>query len=191
MMKYTTKRNISLTIVLALVGAALGVFFGLDWPAFQRIGELNGKIAQEKVQYQEQYEAVQIAKSIINQYKSLSGVSQTISLSVPREDEIQNIIAQINNISLQAGLTTQSINFQSVTVTQPKKDVLVKNNQITRIDVSLLGSYESFKTWLSAIEGNIRLMDVQKISFSGVSGADSTKNQSTFNFKVSLNVYYQ
>ena len=49
MMKYTTKRNISLTIVLALVGAALGVFFGLDWPAFQRIGELNGKIAQEKV----------------------------------------------------------------------------------------------------------------------------------------------
>ncbi len=190
-MKYTTKRNISLTIVLALVGAALGVFFGLDWPAFQRIGELNGKIAQEKVQYQEQYEAVQIAKSIINQYKSLSGVSQTISLSVPREDEIQNIIAQINNISLQAGLTTQSINFQGVTVTQPKKDVLVKNNQITRIDVSLLGSYESFKTWLSAIEGNIRLMDVQKISFSGVSGADSTKNQSTFNFKVSLNVYYQ
>ena len=90
-MKYTTKRNISLTIVLVLVGAALGVFFGLDWPAFQKIGELNGKIAQEKIQYQDQYEAVQIAKSIINQYKSLSGVSQTISLSVPREAEIQNI----------------------------------------------------------------------------------------------------
>ena len=190
-MKYTTKRNISLTIVLVLVGAALGVFFGLDWPAFQKIGELNGKIAQEKIQYQDQYEAVQIAKSIINQYKSLSGVSQTISLSVPREAEIQNIIAQINNVSLQAGLTTQSINFESVTVTQPKKDVLVKNNQITRIDISLLGSYESFKTWLSAIEGNIRLMDIEKISFSGISGSDNTKNQGMFNFKVSLNVYYQ
>ncbi|HNW96700.1 MAG TPA: type 4a pilus biogenesis protein PilO [Candidatus Paceibacterota bacterium] len=191
MMKYTTKRNISLTIVLILVGAALGVFFGLDWPAFKKIGELNGKIAQEKIQYQDQYEAVQIAKSIINQYKSLSGVSQTISLSVPREAEIQNIIAQINNVSLQAGLTTQSVNFESVTVTQPKKDVLVKNNQITRIDISLLGSYESFKTWLSAVEGNIRLMDIEKISFSGISGSDSTKNQGMFNFKVSLNVYYQ
>ncbi len=191
MMKYTTKRNISLVIVFILVGAALGVFFGMDWPAFKSIGELNGKISQEKTQYEEQYEAVQIAKSIINQYKSLSGVNQTISLSVPREAEIQNVLAQINNISIQAGLTTQSVNFENMTVIQPKKDVLVKNNQITRIDVSLLGSYESFKTWLSAIEGNIRLMDVQKISFSGISGSEITKNQGVFNFKVSLNVYYQ
>lgn len=190
-MKYTTKRNISLVIVLILAGAALGVFFGMDWPAFKKIGELNGKISQEKAQYEDQYEAVQIAKSIINQYKSLSGVNQTISLSVPREAEIQNIIAQINNISLQAGLTTQSINFDNLVVTQPKKDVLVKNNQITSIDISLLGTYESFKTWLSAIEGNIRLMDVGTIAFSGISGAESNKNQGIFNFKVSLNVYYQ
>jgi len=191
MMKYTTKRNISLVIVLILVGAALGVFFGMDWPAFKKIGELNGKISQEKAQYEDQYEAVQIAKSIINQYKSLSGVNQTISLSVPREAEIQNILAQINNISLQAGLTTQSVNFENVIVTQPKKDVLVKNNQITRIDFSLMGTYESFKTWLLAIEGNIRLMDVEAISFSGISGVEGTKNQGIFSFKVSLNVYYQ
>jgi len=190
-MKYTTKRNISLVIVLILVGAALGVFFGMDWPAFKKIGELNGKISQEKAQYEDQYEAVQIAKSIINQYKSLSGVNQTISLSVPREAEIQNIIAQINNISLQAGLTTQSINFENLAVTQPKKDVLVKNNQVTSIDISLLGTYVSFKTWLSAIEGNIRLMDVETIAFSGISGVESTKNQGIFNFKVSFNVYYQ
>lgn len=191
MIKYTTKRNISLFIILILVGGALGVFFGMDWPAFKKIGELNGKISQEKTQYEDQYGAVQVAKSIINQYKSLSGVNQTISLSVPREAEIQNVLSQINNISLQAGLTTQSVNFENVTVTQSKKDVLVKNNQITRIDVSLLGSYESFKTWLSAIEGNIRLMDVETISFSGISGSESTKNQGIFNFKVSLNVYYQ
>lgn len=190
-MKYTTKRNISLVIVLILVGAALGVFFGMDWPAFKKIGELNGKISQEKAQYEDQYEAVQIAKSIINQYKSLSGVNQTISLSVPREAEIQNIIAQINNISLQSALTTQSVNFDDLTVVQPKKDVLVKNNKITRIDISLMGSYESFKTWLSAIEGNIRLMDVKAISFSGISGTENTKNQGIFNFKVSLDVYYQ
>jgi Tfp pilus assembly protein PilO len=192
MMKYTTKRNISLVIVIILVGAALSVFFGLDWPAFKKIGELNGKMSQEKEQYEEQYEAVQIAKSIINQYKSLSNVSQTISLSIPRDAEVQNVLAQINKISIQAGLTTQSLNFENVTVAQPKKEVLVKNNQITRVDVSLLGSYDSFKTWLSAIESNIRLMDVQSISFSGIATSDtSNKDLGIFNFKVSLNVYYQ
>lgn len=191
MMKYTTKRNISLVIVVILIIAALGVFFGLDWPAFKKIGELNGKISQEKSQYEEQYEAVQIAKSIINQYKSLTGVSQTISLSVPREAEIQNVLAQINKIAIQSGLTTQSVNFENITVAQSKKETLVKNNQITRVDVSLLGSYESFKTWLSAIESNIRLMDVQSISFSGIASSEASKNQGIFNFKASLNVYYQ
>jgi len=190
-MKYTTKRNISLVIVVILIIAALGVFFGLDWPAFKKIGELNGKISQEKSQYEEQYEAVQIAKSIINQYKSLTGVSQTISLSVPREAEIQNVLAQINKIAIQSGLTTQSVNFENITVAQSKKETLVKNNQITRVDISLLGSYESFKTWLSAIESNIRLMDVQSISFSGIASSEASKNQGIFNFKASLNVYYQ
>ncbi len=191
MMKYTTKRNISLIIVVVLVGIALGVFFGMDWPAFKKIGELNGKISQEKAQYEEQYEAVQIAKSIINQYKSLTGVSQTISLSIPREAEIQNVLAQINKIAIQSGLATQSVNFENITVAQSKKETLVKNNQITRVDVSLLGSYESFKTWLSAIESNIRLMDAQSISFSGIASSGTSKNQGIFNFKVSLNVYYQ
>jgi Tfp pilus assembly protein PilO len=119
-------------------------------------------------------------------------VSQTISLSIPRDAEVQNVLAQINKISIQAGLTTQSLNFENITVTQPKKEVLVKNNQITRVDVSLLGSYDSFKTWLSAIESNIRLMDVQSISFSGIATSDtSNKDLGIFNFKVSLNVYYQ
>jgi len=190
-MNYTTKRNISLIIVVILIGISLGVFFGLDWPAFKKIGELNGKISQEKEQYEEQYEAVQIAKSIINQYKSLAGVSQTISLSIPREAEVQNVLSQINKISIQAGLTTQSINFENITIPQSKKETLVKNNQITRVDTSLLGSYESFKTWLSAIESNIRLMDVQSVSFSGIASSEGTKNQGIFNFKVSLNVYYQ
>ena len=177
-MNYTTKRNISLIIVVILIGISLGVFFGIDWPAFKKIGEL-------------QYEAVQIAKSIINQYKSLAGVSQTISLSIPREAEVQNVLSQINKISIQAGLTTQSINFENITIPQSKKETLVKNNQITRVDTSLLGSYESFKTWLSAIESNIRLMDVQSVSFSGIASSEGTKNQGIFNFKVSLNVYYQ
>ena len=190
-MNYTTKRNISLIIVVILIGISLGVFFGIDWPAFKKIGELNGKISQEKAQYKDQYEAVQIAKSIINQYKSLAGVSQTISLSIPREAEVQNVLSQINKISIQAGLTTQSINFENITIPQSKKETLVKNNQITRVDTSLLGSYESFKTWLSAIESNIRLMDVQSVSFSGIASSEGTKNQGIFNFKVSLNVYYQ
>jgi Tfp pilus assembly protein PilO len=189
-MNYTTKRNISLVIVFILVAAALGIFFGLDWPAFKRIGELNRKISQEKTQYEDQYQAVQIAKTIINQYKSLTGVSQTISMSIPRDTEIQNILAQINSISTQSGLTVQSINFETLSSQTNSKEI-VKGNKTVQIDASLLGTYEGFKTWLSALESNIRLMDMTKINFTGLAGSESLKSQGVFNFKVSFNVYYQ
>ncbi len=190
-MKYTTRRNISLLISLALMVAALVVFFSLDWPTISNISESSKKLSQVKAKYDEQFQSVQVAKSIINQYKSLSGVSQTISLSVPRGPEIQNVVAQLDNLASQSGLEVQSINFDMPTLSAlvaERGDQLAKKNRILNISLSLNGSYESFKTWLSSVESNIRLMDVENISFASLGGATGVGR---FNFKVSLSAYYQ
>jgi len=190
-MRYTTKRNLSLTLSVIFLAGALVVFFVLDWPIFKKIGELNKKINQEQTQYENQYKAVEVAKSIINQYKSLLSVSQTISLSIPRDPEVQNLLAQLENITTQSGLALQNINFENIgaTLPQSQKDI-VKSYRTLRLTLGLLGNYESFKTWLGAIENNIRLMDVVKITFTGLS-SEAQKTTGLFNFKVILNVYYQ
>ncbi|HOX21400.1 MAG TPA: type 4a pilus biogenesis protein PilO [Candidatus Paceibacterota bacterium] len=193
-MKYTAKRNISLTLSLVVLILALVVIFVWTWPAFKEVGDLNKKINEEKSQYDTQYQAVQIAKSIIDQYKSLISVSQTISLSIPRGAEIQNLLAQLETITTQSGLSLQSINFENVGVSTPssKKSAqnIVQSYKTLRLTLGLTGNYESLKTWLNAVESDIRLMDIVNIAFAG-STTDSQKNSGLFNFRVILNVYYQ
>lgn len=192
-MNYTTRRNISLIVSLILLIGALVVFFTLDWPIFSQIRQINKKIAQEQVQYDEQAKAVQTAKSIVAQYNGLKAVSNTISLSVPRGTEIENVIAQLNNLASQSGLEVQGINFEtpSLPTLKDKKAAtnIAKENRILRLTLSLSGSYESFKTLISSIESNIRLMDVKTISFSSAGGEGQGGNR--FNFKVGIDAYYQ
>lgn len=193
-MKYTARRNISLALSFVFLVLALIVIFVWAWPAFQEVGVLNKKINEEKSQYDTQYKAVQIAKSIIDQYKSLISVSQTISLSIPRGAEIQNLLAQLDNITTQSGLSLQSVNFENVGVlTSPSKQGaqnIIQSYKTLRLTLGLTGNYESLKTWLNAVESDIRLMDIINIAFAGLT-SDSQKNSGLFNFKVMLNVYYQ
>lgn len=193
-MKYTARRNISLALSFVFLVLALIVIFVWAWPAFQEVGVLNKKINEEKSQYDTQYKAVQIAKSIIDQYKSLISVSQTISLSIPRGAEIQNLLAQLDNITTQSGLSLQSVNFENVGVlTSPSKQSaqnIIQSYKTLRLTLGLTGNYESLKTWLNAVESDIRLMDIINIAFAGLT-SDSQKNSGLFNFKVMLNVYYQ
>lgn len=192
-MKYSAKRNLSLVISGIFIILALIVFFSMLWPTFAKINELNKKITQEQAQYDSQNEAVQIAQTIIGQYKSLVSVSQTISLSIPKDIEMQNLIAQINNISSQSGLLLQSIGFEDVSANAViNSKSIVQNYRTLKLSISLTGSYDSFKSWLGAIENNIRLMDVEAISFAGLSSnSNSSGNTGLFNFKVTINVYYQ
>ncbi len=192
-MKYTARRNISLGLSFVFLILAILVIFVWAWPAFKTVGELNKKISQEKSQYDTQYKAVQIAKTIINQYKSLISVSQTISLSIPRGAEIQNLLAQLDNITTQSGLSLQSVNFESVGALTPVKQTsqsIVQSYKTLRLTLGLTGNYESLKTWLNAVESDIRLMDIVNVSFAGLT-SDNQKNSGLFNFKVMLNVYYQ
>lgn len=191
-MNYTIKRNISLLISVTFLIGALVVFFALDWPIFGQIREINKKIAQEEAQYSEQFQAVQTAKSIINQYRGLTGVSQTISLSVPLGTEIENVVAQLDNLATQSGLEVQGINFETPSLPTLKNKngaEIAQQNKILRLTLSLGGSYESFKTWLASVESNIRLMDVKSISFSSLGGEGQGADR--FNFKVGIDAYYQ
>lgn len=192
-MKYSAKRNLSLVLSGIFLVLALIVFFSMLWPTFTSINELNKKITQERAQYESQNQAVQVAQSIISQYKSLVSVSQTISLSIPKDTEIQNLIAQINNISAQSGLLLQSIGFEEVGLNAPvNSKSIIENYKTLQLSINLTGNYDSFKTWLSAVENNIRLMDVGAISFAGLStSSKSASDSSLFNFKVTVNVYYQ
>ncbi len=191
-MKETSKRNISLIIVILIFGVALVVFFSLSWPNLTKVFDLNSQLNETKKEYTNQSQAVQLAKSVIEQYKNLNDVNQAVSLIMPKTDELYNVIVQLNKISESSGLSIQDLSLkeENSSATQ-KQQGLIKPAKILTLNITLLGNYESFKTWLEAIETNMRLMDIKSISFSGTTLSEKTTTSNFFTFKVSLDIYYQ
>jgi Tfp pilus assembly protein PilO len=195
-MKETAKRNISLILVIVFFGAAMIVFFTLSWPNLTKVFDLNSVLNESKKEYENQNQSLQLAKSIIEQYKNLNDVNQAVSLTMPKTDEIYNIIVQLNKIAESSGMSIEGLSLKEVINNNELDDSnnrqnLVKPYRTISINTSLNGSYESFKTWLELVETNIRLMDVKSVSFEGVNLSSNKSINNFFNFNVNLDIYYQ
>jgi Tfp pilus assembly protein PilO len=195
-MKETAKRNISLILVIVFFGAAMIVFFTLSWPNLTKVFDLNSVLNESKKEYENQNQSLQLAKSIIEQYKNLNDVNQAVSLTMPKTDEIYNIIVQLNKIAESSGMSIEGLSLKEVINNNELDDSnnrqnLVKPYRTISINTSLNGSYESFKTWLELVETNIRLMDVKSVSFEGVNLSSDKPINNFFNFNVNLDIYYQ
>ncbi len=196
-MKETTKRNLSLILVFFLL--ALVVFFNFSWPALLKTIDLNDSLKFAKDEYARQTKSVQLAKQIVDRYKNLTNVNQMISLSLPKTDELYNVLVQLQRTSADSGLLIQNITIKMPTASSSqtsgtaaaKESSLIKPTQTINLDLSLIGTYESFKTWLNAVETNIRLMDVASINFTSVLSGEKSTTTNLFNYRVNLNVYYQ
>ena len=186
-MKETAKRNISLILVIVFFGAAMIVFFTLSWPNLTKVFDLNSVLNESKKEYEKQNQSLQLAKSIIEQYKNLNDVNQAVSLTMPKTDEIYNIIVQLNKIAESSGMSIEGLSLKEVINNNELDDSnnrqnLVKPYRTISINTSLNGSYESFKTWLELVETNIRLMDVKSVSFEGVNLSSNKLINNFFNF---------
>lgn len=195
-MKESTKRNLSLILIIVFFIVAFVVFFNYTWPALLKVLDANDKLKVVKQNYAKQLQSLQMAKQIIDQYKNLTNVNQTISLTLPKSEEIYNVITQLNKISQNSGLLLQSISLQrsaptSQTTSTTKTESLINKPQTITLTLNLVGTYEAFKTWLEAIETNIRLMDITNINFSGVLSSEKSTTANIFNYRVTLNTYYQ
>jgi|YelNatPaOPRAMG01_1025707.scaffolds.fasta_scaffold07553_7 hypothetical protein len=195
-MKESTKRNLSLILIIVFFIVAFVVFFNYTWPALLKVLDANDKLKVVKQNYAKQLQSLQMAKQIIDQYKNLTNVNQTISLTLPKSEEIYNVITQLNKISQNSGLLLQSISLQrsaptSQTTSTTKTESLLNKPQTITLTLNLVGTYEAFKTWLEAIETNIRLMDITNINFSGVLSSEKSTTTNIFNYRVTLNTYYQ
>jgi Tfp pilus assembly protein PilO len=195
-MKESTKRNLSLILIIVFFIVAFVVFFNYTWPALLKVLDANDKLKVVKQNYAKQLQSLQMAKQIIDQYKNLTNVNQTISLTLPKSEEIYNVITQLNKISQNSGLLLQSISLQrsastSQTTSTTKTESLLNKPQTITLTLNLVGTYEAFKTWLEAIETNVRLMDITNINFSGVLSSEKSTTTNIFNYRVTLNTYYQ
>lgn len=117
--------------------------------------------------------------------------------ALPKDRRAAQLLAFFESLSGKSGLVLKSIELSEkievkaespgqprpgVGISPAKPSGLVREFPIT---INMLGTYESFKSFLGALETSLRVVDVDNLNFSVTGTAD------LFSFSLKLKTYYQ
>lgn len=187
----TVNKNIIVTVVLFL--AFIVVLISFDLPFYSKVASLRGEVKYAKNSIIEKEELLVKIDQLKQVYDSRKGAISKAFYLLPIEKGTSSLIVQFEALVSENGLILKSINFtEKIKKRTPTggDEVAVVPGQIyktLKVSVELYGSYASFKSFLEALEYNVRIMDINSISFS----SEKDEESSVFNFNVELEVYYQ
>ncbi len=131
--------------------------------------------------------------SLLVQLENLASANGLIMNSVDFERVTQKIatLPSVIRITSEDILPKKTTNSSVTPASQDAQgsQALVDTYKILSVKLKLSGSYESFKSYLAAVEKNLRLMDITSLSFSAQN--QSSPDLSGFSFAATVNVYYQ
>lgn len=154
-MKETTKQNLAIFAITAFFAGSFFVFFNLINPLIKEEKETRLKIKETEVKIEklEKYKAT--SENLIKTYLNLGDKINTINLSLPSSSQTAQILAILDKLNSDYNITVVNTSFDEGT-----KD----NYGYLMIHLNFSTTYETFKNWLKAIEKELRLMDVDKVT---------------------------
>jgi Tfp pilus assembly protein PilO len=163
-------KSIITFVIILFAGAVLVV---LVWPKAREIGVLRGEILggrEDALLIEQKFETT---KKAILEFNNLSREDLAIIESaLPADADLPNLFVLMQSLIASSGLVGEDIK-------------VVERDDGLDIGFTLLGSYESFKQFLSEAEKSLRIFDVQTIIFS----ADTRETQDTFKFLVTMKTW--
>lgn len=193
-MRASTKRFISLLLSLLLAGLAVVAYVSFLNPVFDEVTALRGKISAESELLANQNAAVQKFKNLLDLYKDqYQALDKTLSSALPTKEDVPAVVNQIQALSRVSSLALQSVTFKYVALKpsgKPGAFTLVKPIGTLSITLQLAGSYENLKSFLRALETNIRVMDVSSLKIDSVRKGEAVV-PNLFLYTMEVATYYQ
>lgn len=192
--QHSASSQTGLAILLLIVIILAGGWFALK-PAFGNYKTAKSNLSATESRLEEKKQAQQSIEKLIADYDSNQQKIEILQSTLPKDLETPQILAMLESLSLQNGLIVEAITISDEELTKLTQNQSIPTPVETQsnpgevlhtasIGVDLTGSQESFRIWLSALEKNLRLFDIQLLSTSVGNGGDIA-------FKVQLSVYYQ
>ncbi|MBI4085654.1 MAG: hypothetical protein HY433_00170 [Candidatus Liptonbacteria bacterium] len=200
-MKQSTKRFFSLIAAFVLVTAAFLIYFNLAEPVYQEAQERKAQAMSRESFVQNQRASILQVKNSIASYKGEGQFQDVVSLALPLNPDLAGAFAQItslvqnNRLALQ-GVTVNVPVMQTASVKSKalsgktvgaSATAILKPFGVITFQIRLIGSYEDFKAFLKNLESNIRIFDIQKISFQPAAKPD----QNLYMYDLTVSTYYQ
>ena len=203
--------NRPIVIIIIFIALTALVAWQYFMPIFDKVSELRGDLKTWQGKLNETQALSRKLEFLKNKYNTMSDEIERVNQAVPKGEDIPGLLVQLEQLASQNGLILNSVSFAMADSKKAKKTTVVAENslsaatgalsstlkssvpvgtKILTVDLSLAGIHNSFRTFLSAIEENLRIMDVATINFSGKTSGLSPES-SNQDFKISLNVYFR
>jgi len=163
----------------ALIAVGTIMFWMLTLPAYDQVMNLRSALADRNSILDNRTAIINNIKTLTKQYADRSADIQRFSNLVPADKGTAELVSTIEAMANQSGITLTGLSLAGSQ--NPTQNAYVPQP----IDMSLTGTYPSFRTFLSLLETNLRIMDVISMNIN-----QTTVNSSNLGFQIKANAYY-
>ncbi len=192
----------------------------LTYPKYQVLQSSQNKVAGKEKEYASQLNLIREISEVTTQYKKLESELALVSDLLPQftSKSVPELFTEFEKITSESGILLSSISFQSAPTKVGSDKSSYKS---VNASISAIGSYDALRSLVRTIEQNKHLMDIASLSISPPSVSEDspkepespqvlpdlfetatttienaetktkTEPESSFNFGMSINVYYR
>lgn len=169
----------SFIIILLIISVVIGLFITFPQYKKYKLVEKEFLAKKEELDSLENYfsDLENTQKKLLERKDDLEKVKE----GVPLQEDTPLFLSLIRKTSSENGLILKDMESQK------KKKKLKKEGRLKEIkaDISLVGSYESFKNFISSLEKNARMIDIKDINFS-----QKGENEDNFDFHLKVSAFF-
>lgn len=159
---------------------AFGLGFGTLFPKSQHLQTLQNAIQKRQQELKAEQEYFLNIKQIKDRLAEYPEALAKISSALPVGHSVPSLLNFLQKASSQSGLVLKEI---SPFTTSPAKEAA--GIKATQLSFTVVGSYNSFKNFISTLEKSARLIEIENISFSSPKEGDLF----TFSLRITTHSY--
>lgn len=163
-MRPSTKRILSIGAAFFLLIGALVIYQNLIQPIGKVINEKRAEVDSKENLFRKQSKAVHQVQDLINRFKNMANLEEVVSLALPNRSEITQALSQLEAVARVSNVVLSALEVKNPIV-QRSRAILIKDLGVITVVVNVGGSYENLKAFLRALETNVRVANIQEITF--------------------------
>jgi len=179
-------KKYAIFIIGALVIVLLLISYFLVWPEFQdyRVTKRNFDLKDEEIKAKEEYLPKLIA--ISNKLEEEASKIEIIESALPEDPSVAALYEYFGNLTSQNGLILEEMDVSTLFTDEDNlTGNLAEMNEMI-FSTTLIGSYESFKSFLADLYLNARIIEVESIQLISLETVEGNPVGDIFNFILTL-----
>jgi len=167
-------------LLVSFVGAAM-----LLWPNFQEFSELQRQIKEKGGSLEQKQKRIGELTKLQEELHAHEHELRQIDAAVPQDPQMPAVYDMIQSMAASSGLVLKSILSKPALEEHPGSSL-----KTTQMSLSLQGSYEGIKQFLSRMKASARVLNMESIKISPAQkGAETPEDLQVLEASIEANVY--